>query len=158
MNWFLRILFVLATYLVSIASAHAEESPYSINLFGFSWHEDGSQRKSAHQENPGIGLRYDISRTFYVEGNHIWKNSVKGATDTIGIGFHAELAKSGDRSLKVGVQVMRMHYQFPTKRDRSGYIPALTVEYSLTSKAEIVTYFFPKKKESVAIIGLNIRF
>ncbi len=139
-------------------SLHAEESLCSVNLFGFSWHEDSNQRKTAHQENPGLGLRCNINRVVYVEGNHIWKNSVRGATDTLGVGFHTEISKQGDHSLKIGAQVMRMHYQFPTKRDRSGYVPALTAEYSFTKNVGTTLYLFPDSGRSVALIALNISF
>lgn len=138
--------------------SYAEQSPWSLNVTGFSWHEDASQRNRAHQANPGLGIRYDISSSFYTEANFIWKNSVKGKTQSIGLGYHKELTNTKEQSFKVGTQIMWMHYENPTKGDRSGYIPALTLEYRFTNDIGTTIYIFPKKNESVALIALNISF
>lgn len=158
MNWFLRILFVLATWALATTKLHAQESPYSLNVFGFSWHEDSSQRTDAHQVNPGIGLRYDLNDHCYTEGNIIFKNSVKGKTSTVGLGCHIEIARLNNRPLKIGVQVMHMRYEFPSKQDQSGYVPALTFEYPIFKNTKLTAYTFIKPKKSVVFGGLNYRF
>lgn len=151
----IAIMFILTYSKIS----NAEESPWSLNLYGASWHENSDQRHSAHQINPGIGLRYDISKHWYSEVNYIAKNSVKGSTKALGIGWHTEATKLNQKPLKLGLEAMYMDYSDPRpgKRDYSGIVPALTAEYVFTPETSGLVYLFNKKGKSVLFFGINVK-
>lgn len=138
--------------------AHGQESPWSINLTGFSWHENEKHRNEANQVNPGIGIRYDFSRSWYGEVNHVSRNSLQGTTDAVGVGFHTEATPVLERPVLLGAQIMWMHYRSPGKDTVVGIVPALMGEYRMNNKMSLVVYIFPKMNESVVFAGINVRF
>lgn len=152
-----------STFLVLPQKARADESQWSYDLFGFSYHEEKKMRDHAHQFNPGIGIRYDISDSWYTEAAHIAKNSVKGTTDAIGIGWHTEVTKFHEHPVKLGLQVMYAKYDYPNhnKKERSGLIPVPTLEYGFTKDVTGIVYLFAAgshMNKSVIFGGVNIRF
>ncbi len=154
------VIFAITAIFAYSKNSRADESPWSLNLYGASFHENGKQRKTAHQINPGVGLRYDISKHWYVEGAYINRNSVGGTTETIGFGWHTEVAKLNQKPLKLGVQVMHMNYGDPRpgKRDMSGVVPAFTAEYAFTRDVSGLVYLFNKKGKSVLFFGGKMNF
>ena len=137
--------------------AHGEESPWSLNVTGLSWHENQKQRDDANQINPGLGLRYDFSKHWYSEGNYVAKNSLSGATGTIGGGWHAEVGKISNQPFLLGTQVMWMKYQAPNRNTATGFVPAFTAEHKLTKDISLVYYLFPQFQHSVLFAGINFR-
>jgi hypothetical protein len=143
--------------------AHGEESPCSINLTGYSWHENEKQRAEANQINPGIGVRCDLSESWYVEFDYVLRNSVRGKTYTLGLGWHTKIPNQDvDHPIHIGVQAMYMQYESPDKGTLSGYVPAFTLEYRLAKTNNVtvtaVVYIFPMPDKSVVFTGLNLRF
>ena len=136
---------------------HAEESHWSLNITGVSWHENQKQRDESSQVNPGLGLRYDFTKNWYGEANYVAKNSLNGTTSTLGGGWHTEVAKISGQPFLLGGQIMWMDYQAPNRTTTTGFIPALTAEHKITKQVSIVYYLFPQNQHSVLFIGVNVR-
>ena len=152
---------ILATIVILSFSKHvrAEKSQWSLDIFGVSWHEEGKMRAHANQINPGIGLRYDLNDNWYLEGAYILKNSVRGKTAALGVGWHTEVAKiNTDHSLKLGIQMMAMDYTTPHKKTKDGFVPALTAEYGFNKNITGVVYFFLDPGKCVVFGGVNYHF
>jgi hypothetical protein len=65
---------------LSSFAAQAEESPWSIQLHGASWHaEERSKYENTAQDwnevNPGVGIRYELDKTWAVQAG-VYRNSI----------------------------------------------------------------------------------
>ncbi len=141
----------------------------SLNILGLSWHEDKKQREQGNQENPGLGLRCDFSPHAYVEANYITKNTRRGRTASLGLGWETEVGRLFDNPLKVGGQILYLIYEVPTltpaqkvKHGDSviyeGFVPLGTFSYALDKQTTLRLGAFPRKNKSVFLLGVTVHF
>ncbi len=142
--------------------AHAsdgERSKWSLNINCCSWHENSKMRAWANQVNPGLGLRYDLNKNFYLEANYIDKNSTKGETLTAALGGHIEIGTIAGKPLLGGIQVDYMSYHFlPRNKTYHGFLPLATFEYEIIRDVMPYVAVLPAPNKMIFVFGLNVRF
>ncbi len=153
----------LALFLFGAAPVKAAEpeSPWSVNLFCCSYHEDDKQRAKANQIHPGFGVRYDINKYLYLQGNYIDRNSVRGVTKTLGGGAHVEATRVFEKPVLLGAEANWIWYKRPQKNNAlEGFLPLITGEVKITKELTLFTGVPPskKKEERVWVFGINYRF
>ena len=158
---------------ISFGKAHAEEykeeNHLSANVFALIWYKSSSTNTQGIKESPGIGLRYDISKNLYAEGNYFLVNPSGGNTQFITIGAHNEVARPFGFPLQLGIQISYSWYTIPINglaRLRYGDeislkspVPILTAEYGPKDwKALVMLLLPPNSHDRAVIAGVNFRF
>jgi hypothetical protein len=134
-------------------------SNYSIGLTFASYHEDDQARSTSNQVNPGLGVRYRFNEYYYLEGNHVFKNSRQGKTGTVSFGAEYGITRLRNVPVRGGLEIMHLNYEDPGNGERFiGYLPMLTISLGKLDGTVRVGYFPKPGGNGVWLFGYMSSF